>query len=382
MEDALRMNILVTGGAGFIGSHLVDALIAQGHNVRVYDNLVPQVHGAALAERRQPPAHLNPAAEFIFGDMRDRDALWRALQKVQVVFHQAAEVGVGQSMYEITRYVEANTGGTAVLLELLASRRHQVEKVVVASSMSIYGEGAYECPECGPVYPQLRPEGQLAQRDWEVYCPTCQAALISCATAEDKPLFPTSIYAISKMDQELMCLAVGQAYRIPVVALRYFNAYGPRQALSNPYTGVAAIFSSRLLNGNPPLVFEDGRQSRDFVHVSDIVQANLLALEREEANFKVFNVGTGRSLTILDVAKTLANGLGLDIQPHVVGKYRAGDIRYCYADITRIRETLGFEPRVRFETGMADLLSWVREQEGVDLAEQARAELEQRGLAR
>jgi dTDP-L-rhamnose 4-epimerase len=376
------MNILVTGGAGFIGSHLVDALVARGHHVRVYDSLVPQVHGVTLAESQQPPAHLNPSAEFIYGDVRDRETLRNALQDVEVIFHQAAEVGVGQSMYEITRYVEANTGGTAVLLELLTSERHRVEKLIVASSMSIYGEGAYECPNCGPVYPQLRPETQLARREWEVYCPTCDAALISRPTSEEKPLFPTSIYAISKMDQELMCLAVGQAYHTPVVALRYFNVYGPRQALSNPYTGVAAIFSSRLLNGNSPLVFEDGQQSRDFTHVSDIVQANLLALEREEANFNVFNVGTGRSLTILDVAQILAKKLERDIQPEIVGKYRAGDIRHCYADISHIHRTLGFQPRVRFEEGMGELVKWVREQEGVDLVEQARAELEQHGLAR
>jgi dTDP-L-rhamnose 4-epimerase len=376
------VNILVTGGAGFIGSHLVDALVARGHHVRVYDSLVPQVHGTAVAESQQPPAHLNPSAEFIYGDVRDRETLRNALQDVEVIFHQAAEVGVGQSMYEITRYVEANTGGTAVLLELLASEPHQVQKVIVASSMSIYGEGAYACPNCGPVYPQLRPEAQLAQRDWEIYCSTCQAALAACPTPEEKPLFPTSIYAVSKMDQELMCLAIGQAYRVPVVALRYFNVYGPRQALSNPYTGVAAIFSARLLNGNRPLVFEDGHQSRDFTHVSDIVRANLLALEREEANYQVFNVGTGRSLSILDVAQALAKGLGLDIEPEIVGKYRAGDIRHCYADITRIRELLGYQPQVRFEEGMADLVNWVCKQEGVDLVERARAELEQRGLAR
>jgi len=418
------MKILVTGGAGFIGSHLVDALIAEGHEVRVYDNLVPQVHGrpptadrrgslrsrpptadrqGSLRSRppttdRRPPAHLNPEAEFIYGDMRDREALRKALQGVEVIFHQAAEVGVGQSMYEITRYVEANTGGTAVLLELLANEPHRVQKLIVASSMSIYGEGAYECPVHGTVYPKLRPTEQLAARDWEVRCPissiqspisnlqspssACNLPLRPLPTNEDKPLFPTSIYAITKMDQELMCLAVGHAYGIPVVALRYFNVYGPRQALSNPYTGVAAIFSARLLNGNRPPIFEDGLQSRDFIHVSDIVRANLLAMQRDEANFGVFNVGTGEPHTVLDVAYALAKGLGVEIEPEIVNQYRAGDVRHCYADITRIRETLGFEPRVRFEEGMADLVAWVRDQEGVDLVDQARAELERRGLAR
>ena len=415
------MKILVTGGAGFIGSHLVDALVAEGHEVRVYDNLVPQVHGrpptaqppsqgGSLPERgvgdRRPPMHLNPEAEFIYGDMRDRERLRKALQGVEVVFHQAAEVGVGQSMYEITRYVEANTGGTAVLLELLANEPHRVEKLIVASSMSIYGEGAYECPVHGTVYPKLRPTEQLAARDWEVRCPiptndegrttnvetpsssfvvrrsSCDLPLKPIPTSEDKPLFPTSIYAITKMDQELMCLAVGHAYGIPVVALRYFNVYGPRQALGNPYTGVVAIFRARLLNGNRPPIFEDGLQSRDFIHVSDIVRANLLAMQRDEANFGVFNVGTGEPHTVLDVAHALAKGLGVDIEPEIVNQYRAGDIRHCYADITRIRETLGFEPQVRFEEGMADLVAWVRDQEGVDLVDQARAELERRGLAR
>ncbi len=392
------MRILVTGGAGFIGSHLVDALVAEGHDVRVYDSLVPQVHGRSQIADRKSPAYLNPKAQFIYGDVRDANALRQALRGVEVVFHQAAEVGVGQSMYEITRYVNANTGGTAVLLELLANEPHTVQKLIVASSMSIYGEGAYECPVHGPVYPQLRPAEQLEARDWEVCCPVtndetrntqyavrttpCGLPLKPLPTPEDKPLFPTSIYAISKMDQELMCLAIGRAYDIPTVALRYFNAYGPRQALSNPYTGVAAIFSSRLLNGNPPLVFEDGLQSRDFIHVSDIVRANLLAMERDEADFGVFNVGTGRPSTVLDVAHALAEGLGVDIEPEIVNQFRAGDIRHCYADITRICQTLGFEPQVRFEDGMADLIDWVREQEGVDLVEQARAELEQRGLAR
>jgi len=382
------MNILVTGGAGFIGSHLVDALIAQGHDVRVYDSLVPQVHGP---NDGQPPAYLHPGVEFIHGDIRDADSLREALKGVEAVFHQAAEVGVGQSMYEITRYVDTNSNGTAVLLEILANEPHTVQKLIVASSMSIYGEGAYECPVHGMVSPQLRPTEQLAARDWEVHCPmpkdtarssSCGLPLKPLPTDEDKPLFPTSIYATTKMDQELMCLAIGRAYDIPTVALRFFNVYGPRQALSNPYTGVAAIFSARLLNGNRPLVFEDGYQTRDLIHVSDIVRANLLVLERDEADYGVFNVGTGQPHTVLDVAYALAEGLGVDIEPDIVGQYRAGDIRHCYADITRIRETLDFEPQMRFEDGMADLVAWIRDQEGHDLVDQARAELERRGLTR
>jgi dTDP-L-rhamnose 4-epimerase len=268
------------------------------------------------------------------------------------------------------------------LLELLANEPHQVEKIVVASSMSIYGEGAYFCEGDGEVYPRLRPEEQLARREWEVRCPECGRAAEMVPTPEAKPLLPTSIYAISKMDQELMCLAVSQAYSIPVVALRYFNTYGPRQALSNPYTGVPAIFSSRLLNGRSPVVFEDGHQGRDFIHVTDVARANILALEYDRANGQALNIGTGRLTTVIEVAHTLAEQLGLDIEPEVVGKYRAGDIRHCYANISRAHELLGFEAEVRFEDGMGELVNWVREQQAVDLVDSARVELGQRGLIR
>jgi dTDP-L-rhamnose 4-epimerase len=285
-------------------------------------------------------------------------------------------------MYEVVRYVDANTGGTAVLLELLANEPHQIEKIVVASSMSVYGEGAYRCAEHGKVFPRLRCEDQLARREWEVRCPACGLAVEAIPTAEDKPLVPTSIYAITKMDQELMCLAIGAAYGIPTTALRYFNAYGPRQALSNPYTGVAAIFSSRLLNGKPPLVFEDGEQSRDFIHVTDIARANLLALESERAAGEVFNVGTGKPTTVARVARHLAENLGVEINPEVVSKFRAGDIRHCYADIAKARSLLGFEPGVKFEDGIAELTQWVRDQTASDRTGAANAQLEHRRLTR
>ena len=368
--------VLVTGGAGFIGSHIVEMLLELGYPVRVYDKLVEQVHGG------RGPTHVPEGAEFIEADMRDADALRRALDGVHVVVHQAAEVGVGQSMYEIVRYSDANTGGTAVLLELLTNEPHQVQKIVVASSMSIYGEGAYFCSRDGQVHPRLRSAEQLARQEWEVHCPKCGQLVEPIPTPEEKPLFPTSIYAISKMDQELMCLAVGQAYGLPIVALRYFNAYGPRQSLSNPYTGVAAIFSSRLLNGRPPTIFEDGQQTRDFIHVTDVARANVLALESERANGEVLNIGTGRPTSILEVAHTLAQRLGVDIEPDIVGEYRAGDIRHCYADISKARELLGFDARVRFEEGMGELINWVREQEAIDRVDVARAELERRGLTR
>jgi dTDP-L-rhamnose 4-epimerase len=371
-------NILVTGGAGFIGSNLADALLDEGHTVRVMDALVPQVHG----DDAECPRYLPDEVEFIRGDVVDRQKWERALEGIDVVFHEAAEVGVGQSMYEISRYVEANTLGTAIMLELLASRKYPLERLIVASSMSIYGEGAYECTSCGPVFPQLRTERQLRRRDWEMRCPECGQTVVPRPTDEDKPLFPTSIYAISKRDQEEMCLTIGRAYSIPTVALRYFNVYGPRQALSNPYTGVAAIFSSRLLNGNPPLVFEDGLQSRDFVHVSDIVQANLLAMKNDDVGCEVFNVGTGRSLTVLDIADALSEALGLDIAPRIVSKFRAGDIRHCYADVSKAEQLLGYKAQVTFEDGISDLVSWVREQESLDLVHTATRELEVRGLTK
>jgi dTDP-L-rhamnose 4-epimerase len=368
--------VLVTGGAGFIGSHIVEQLLERGYRVRVLDSLVEQVHGPL------GPRYVSKEADFIRGNVNDVDVLRRALKDVSVIIHDAAEVGVGQSMYEIVRYVAGNTVATAVLLELLANEPHQVQKMIVASSMSIYGEGAYCCPCDGTVYPRLRPSDQLERREWRMRCPHCAEEVQPIPTPEDKPLFPTSVYAITKLDQELLCLAVGAAYDIPVVALRYFNTYGPRQSLSNPYTGAAAIFASRLLNGRAPVIFEDGHQRRDFVHVSDIARANVLALESVAANGQVLNIGTGRPLSILDVATTLARLLDSPMEPEIVGKFRAGDIRDCYADISRSRELIGYEPKVPFENGMAELATWLSGQHADDRVAVATAELEKRGLTR
>ncbi len=368
--------VLVTGGAGFIGSHLVDALIERGMQVRILDNLDPQVHGVA----RTLPSYLNPRAEMIQGDIRNRDLLSSALEGIQVVFHLAAAVGVGQSMYEIEHYVSANTIGTAVLLELLAHKRHGVQRLIVASSMSIYGEGGYLCPNCGSTESLPRDEAQLRESLWEPLCAICRETLIPLPTAEEKALQPSSIYAISKKDQEEMSLCIGRAYGIPTVALRFFNVYGPRQALSNPYTGAAAIFSSRALNGRPPLIYEDGLQTRDFVHVGDVVQALLLAMDNEAADYGVFNVGTGRALSVLEMAEIICREVGPpDLHPHVVQKYRKGDIRHCYADIKRI-SALGYRPEVAFEEGVLDLVRWVRGQSADDRLDEAAVELERRGL--
>ena len=371
-----RLNILVTGGAGFIGSHLTDALIEHGHRVRVLDLLGPQVHSKGAAQ------YLNPKAEFMHGDVCDATLVRRALDGVDAVFHEAAEVGVGQSMYEIDRYVRANDLGTGVMLQEIIAAKSRIKKLIVASSMSVYGEGGYSCVKCGDVYPQLRPAEQLLARRWEVECPECGSELEPIWTKEEKPLFPTSVYAITKQDQEQFCLVVGRAYGIPAVALRYFNVYGPRQALSNPYTGVCAIFSARLLNNQPPVIFEDGLQTRDFVHVSDIVQANLLALENDGADYHAVNVGTGVPTSVREIAKLLGEGLGKNLEPEIVAKYREGDIRHCVSDVSRARTLLGFEPRVTLKQGIPELLQWVSAQSAEDQLSQATAELETRQLVR
>ena len=371
------MRILVTGGAGFVGSHLVDRLVREGHAVRILDNLDPQVHPDS-----RPPDYLNPAAEFVRGDVRDREAVTKALNGVEVLYHLAAAVGVGQSMYEVLRYVEVNALGAGVVLDILANQGHSVRKMIVASSMSCYGEGKYHCDACGPVFPKLRSAEQLARRDWEMHCPGCGATAKPVPTDEEKPLFPTSIYAITKRDHEEMFLTVGRAYGIPTVALRFFNIYGPRQALSNPYTGVAAIFSSRLLNGAPPIIFEDGLQTRDFIHVSDIVSALIMALHDDHANGQILNVGTGRAMSVIELARLLSERLGFKGAPQIENEFREGDVRHCYADVRRIRSLLGWEPRVAFEEGIDELMRWVQTQTAQDAVLSAKAELERRGLTK
>jgi dTDP-L-rhamnose 4-epimerase len=372
------MNVLITGGAGFIGSHLADDLLRDGHAVRALDSLDPQVH---LAGGR--PDYLDENIELVAADVRDRDAVRRALEGVDTVVHFAAAVGVGQSMYEIERYTSINAIGAAVLLEEIVERRDGIRKLLVASSMSIYGEGQYGNPKTGEtgLAPGLRPESQLAARQWEPLADD-GTPLEPEPTAESKPLRPTSIYAIGKRDHEEMTLAVGAAYGIPSVALRFFNVYGERQALSNPYTGVAAIFASRLLNDRPPLVFEDGLQTRDFIDVRDIAGCCVLALTRDGADGHTLNVGTGRATTILDVANVIARGLDKEVEPEVVNQYRAGDIRHCYADTQLAEELLGFRAEIPFEVGMQDLLAWLETQEASDSVDAAREALVARGLAR
>jgi dTDP-L-rhamnose 4-epimerase len=370
-----KKRVLVTGGAGFVGSHLVDALLRQGHAVRVYDNLTPQVHSEGL------PSYFARGVELIEGDMRHQERLREAVRNIDVVFHLAAAVGVGQSMYEIAHYMDVNTQGTANLLQALLDTRCRTEKLIVASSMSIYGEGKYVCETCGEVAPRPRPLSQLKRKTWESLCPQCRAALKPVPTDESKPLQCTSIYALSKKDQEEMVLLFGRTYEVPAVALRYFNIYGSRQALSNPYTGVAAIFASRLMNGNAPLVFEDGLQQRDFVSVQDVVAANLLAMERPQADGMALNIGSGQPITIRAVALELARALATELPPQITGKYRAGDIRHCFADISAAEKVLGYRPRVRFSEGIQELVQWLGSQKAVDRCAEAVERLNLYGLA-
>ena len=370
----MAKTILITGGAGFVGSHLADALLAAGHHVRIFDNLTGQVH------RNGIPEYLAEDAEFVQGDVRDSAAMRRALAGIEVVFHMAAAVGVGQSMYEIEHYMGTNTQGTAVLLQQLLDSKSRVEKLVLASSMSIYGEGKYLCAQCGSVAPQLRTVEQLRLKQWEPNCPTCNEALTPIPTDESKPLQCSSIYALSKKDQEEMCLLFGRTYSLPVVALRYFNIYGTRQALSNPYTGVAAIFASRLMNGNPPLIFEDGAQLRDFVSVEDVVRANLLAMESSQADGMALNIGSGEPISINEVAAELARAMESEIVAELTQKYRAGDVRHCFADISAARKFLGYTPQVSFADGLKDLVEWLCSQQPQDRAAEAVAQLSEFGL--
>jgi dTDP-L-rhamnose 4-epimerase len=363
----LAESILITGGAGFIGSHLADELVAAGYRVRALDNLVGQVHDGGVR-----PEYFNAHVELIPGDVRNPDLVRGVLDRIDAVVHLAARVGVGQSMYEPAAYASVNSLGTAVLLEALLER--PVRKLVVASSMSIYGEGAYE-----PVPALERSREQLERGEWEPRGAGGEK-LEPVPTPETKEPSLASVYALTKYDQERMSLLYGAAYDVPVVALRFFNVYGPRQALSNPYTGVLAIFAARLLNDRAPVVYEDGGQRRDFVHVTDVARACRLALERDGADGRAVNVGNGHSASVLEIAHQLARGLGKQIEPEIAGTSRAGDIRHCFADVTLAREKLGFEAEVPFEEGMGSLATWLEGQCATDRFDAAAIELTKRGL--
>lgn len=366
--------ILITGGAGFIGSHLADELLAAGYAVRILDNLTEQVHGA----RGAAPHYLPADAELILGDVRDSGTIERSLKGVDAIVHLAARVGVGQSMYAIDEYVDANERGTAVLLQALLER--PVRKLVVASSMSIYGEGLY-ADGGGDLRDDVeRSQAQLQEHRWDPVDENGRP-LRPLPTPESKRPQLASVYALSKYVQERMCLVTGRAYGIPTMALRFFNVYGPRQALSNPYTGVLAIFAARLLNRKRPVIFEDGLQRRDFVHVRDIARACRLALEGDCADAAV-NIGSGQAVTIRSIAERLALALGRnDVEPEITGQFRAGDIRHCFADIGQARRVLGYEPSVKLDDGLVELTEWLAGQAAEDRFDQARSELSRRGLS-
>jgi dTDP-L-rhamnose 4-epimerase len=369
----MSKRILITGGAGFIGSHLADNLLRRGYQVRALDCLSPQVHGP----NARRPAYLDPDVELMVDDVRNPDAVRRALRGVDSIVHLAAKVGVGQSMYQIADYTAANNLATAVLLEALVEK--PVNRIIVASSMSIYGEGLYRDPDGDLVPGGERTQSQLQAHDWELRNARGEA-LSPVRTPETKAPALASIYALSKYDQERMCLLVGRAYRIPTVALRFFNIYGPRQALTNPYTGVLAIFAAKLLNNQPPLIFEDGQQRRDFVHVSDIAEGCRLALEGDVQD-AVFNLGSGEHFTVSEIARRMAEAMDKQhIEPQITGQYRVGDIRHCFADISRARVVLGYEPKMKFEAGLADLVQWLEGQATVIPAGDASRELVARGL--
>ena len=350
----MNKHVLITGGAGFIGSHLADELLEKGYRVRVLDNLSEQVHGQDI----QRPEYLNEDVEFINGDVRDARKVKEALKGIDAVYHYAAMVGVGQSMYEIKEYTDVNNIGTAVLLEALS--KSPVEKLVVASSMSIYGEGLYKDAAGNIKAGVERSLEQLRSGDWEMY-DSKQNLLTPYPTPETKTPSLSSVYALSKYDQERLCLMIGKAYNIPTVALRFFNVYGTRQSLSNPYTGVLAIFASRLLNNNPVLIYEDGNQQRDFVSVLDIARASRLAMETPAAANEVFNIGSGNAYTIREIAGKLSDILNKEhLTPEICGKYRVGDIRHCFADISKAKQILGYEPRITLEQGLAELAEWLK----------------------
>ena len=370
-------DVLVTGGAGYIGSHLVDALVARGYLVTVLDNLEPQVHRSG-----QWPSYANPGATYVRGDVRDRAVFEPLVLASQAVVHFGAAVSVGQSMYQVDRYVDVNTRGTALLLDILVNAKHGVEKLIVASSIGVYGEGAYACATHGAVAPTIRPESQLAARDWEQRCPLCGEHVASVPTPEEKALYRDNIYSMTKYHQEEMVLLIGKTYGIPAVAPRFFNVYGPRQSLSNPYAGVAAIWLSRLINGRQPMVFEDGGQLRDFVSIHDVVDCLVLMLETPGADYLPVNVGSGERVTILEIARLLARLLGSPIEPLVTQTGRTFDIRHTTADISRARQTLGFAPKVTLEQGFTELIEWARTTPdvAVDFFDRALQELQDKGL--
>lgn len=370
-------NILITGGAGFIGSNLSLKLIDKGYNITVLDNLSPQIHG------QNSPLYnsIKDKVHFIKGSVLNYQDWKKALKNIDVVVHLAAETGTGQSMYEIEKYTDVNIKGSSIFLDIVANEKHSIKKMVVASSRSIYGEGKYSCPNCGIIYPTERKDQDMVNGDFNIKCPKCNTNAILLATDEESKIHPSSIYGITKQVQEQMFLTMGKSLGIPAVAFRYQNVYGAGQSLSNPYTGILSIFSTRIKNGNDVNIFEDGKESRDFVYVDDVVDATILGIEKDEANYEVFNVGLGKAIDVTTVARTLVKEYNSNSKVIISGNYRLGDIRDNYADLTKIKNLLGYEPKISFEEGIKKFTSWVNQQEIMeDMYEKSIEEMKQKGL--
>jgi dTDP-L-rhamnose 4-epimerase len=375
----MKKKILITGGAGFIGSHLADKLIEENNNqITIYDILSKQVHG----QIEKPPDYLNYQARFVKGSVIDYKVFEELVKENEVVIHLAARVGVGQSMYQISEYTNHNIMGLANLMDILVNSNHNVEKVIIASSNTVYGEGKASCGNCGDIFPNFRSKEQLSRKEWELKCPKCGTQMKPRLTDEETPFNPGSIYALSKKVQEEMGMIVSSTYGIKTTILRFFLVYGPRQALSNPYTGVCAIFCSRLLNGKPPIVFEDGKQTRDFVNVKDVCQAVSLAVKSKNAEGEIFNVGTGTPIMIKEVAEILSDKINPTLKPILNHQFRIGDIRHCVADISKIKNKLGYNPELSFEQGVDEFVDWIKiqEKDSQDKTDVALKELEEKGL--
>jgi dTDP-L-rhamnose 4-epimerase len=375
-------NILVTGGAGFIGSSLALKLHRTGYSVTILDNLLPQIHGENPIETSPLfNSILNSGIQFISGSVTSKKDWLRVLERQDAIIHLAALTGTGQSMYEIENYIKVNIGGTALLLDILSNNKHSIKKIVIASSRAIYGEGKYRCEKHGEVFPLHRSNDNMQKGDFECKCPICNNDVSLMPTDEESKIHPSSIYGITKQTQENMVLTICKALGIPAVAFRYQNVYGPGQSLTNPYTGILSIFSTQIKNGNDLNIFEDGRESRDFVYIDDVVAATILGLKKTKANYEIFNVGSGRSNDVLTVAYALRNYYNSSVNIHISGNYRIGDIRHNYADISKIKKFLNYEPKISFNEGLKNLCNWVDQQEvQKDKYQESIEELSKKGL--
>ena len=373
-------NVLITGGAGFIGSNLAIKLINKGYKVRVLDNLSPQIHGDNPNDSYTYNLIKNKV-DFIKGTVESKDDWKKAIKGIDVIIHLAAETGTGQSMYDIDHYVSVNIGGTAKMWDVLTNEPNQVKKVVVAASRAVYGEGKFECDEHGVVYPISRTDEDMSKGDFEVKCPICGKNVKMLPTDEDSELHPTSVYGFSKEAQEMLSMLVGKSINIPVVAFRFQNVYGPGQSLKNPYTGILSIFSTRIKNNNDINIFEDGKETRDFVYIEDVTDAVSLGIEKESANYQIFNVGSGEKIDVLTVANTLKSKYNSNVNINVSGNYRIGDIKDNIADLTKIHNLLGYEPKVNFVQGISNFVDWVEKQEiEKDNYEASIEEMKRKGL--